>query len=157
MRPFVFRWQRMLRLAEGFERDRRNALAGAVGALTRAEDLLTQMQGKRQQLMEKRSFLLSHGVLIDDVQDNYQGELQVGFRIDMQREHIVKCQEKVDERREELTEKMRERKTYEKLRERAWKRYGTEFNREESRVADDVGAISFERTRGNDFDEISSE
>ena len=147
MRPFIFRWQRMLRLTQGFEKDRRNALATAVGQLTRAENELEIMRRNRQALMEKRSNLLLEGAHIELVRDNYQGELAVESRILVQEKTIAKCEEHVDQRREELTEKMRERKTYELLREREWKRYSKEASREESRVVDDIAAISFLRER----------
>lgn len=150
MRPFVFRWQRMLRLAEGFERDRRNALASAVGRLTRAENERAEMQGNRQTLVEKRSILLSRGAYIDEVRDNYQGELAIETRIKAQEITIEKCNNEIARRREELTEKMRERKTYEKLREREWERYSTETAREDSRIVDDIATISFERNRDDE-------
>jgi flagellar FliJ protein len=150
MKPFAFRWERMLRLAQGFERDRRNALATAVGRLTRAEGELTDIRGKRQALMEKRSNLLSKGAYIEEVRDNYQGELAVEVRIKAQETVIEKCEGDVTKRREELTARMRERKTYEILREREWERYSLDAGHEESRVVDDIAAIAFERTQDDE-------
>ena len=150
MKPFIFRWQRMLRLAHGFERDRRNALATAVGRLTRADNELTDMRGKRQVLMEKRSNLLSRGAYIEEVRDNYQGELAIEMRMKAQETVVEKCGGDVAERREELTARMRERKTYEILREREWERYSLDTGREESRVVDDIAAIAFERTQDDE-------
>jgi flagellar FliJ protein len=150
MKPFAFRWQRMLRLAQGFEKDRRNALATAVGQLTRAENVLGEMRRNRQELMENRSKLLSDGVLIEKVRDNYQGELATETRIDAQEKRVEQCEKRVGERREELAGRMRERKTYEKLREREWEKYSVDASREESRVVDDIAAITFERSGGED-------
>ena len=140
----------MLRLAEGFERDRRNALGVAVGRLAQAEDLLAQMPRKRQGLMEKRSILLSQGADITEVRDNYQGEIETEWRIESQGKVIARCEDEVKRKREELTEKMRKRKTYEKLRERAWDRYSTETGREESRIVDEIATISFERAKADE-------
>jgi flagellar biosynthesis chaperone FliJ len=49
---------------------------------------------------------------------------------------------------------MRERKTYEKLRERAWERYRMDEGREEIRVVDDIATISLERIRTGEAGEI---
>jgi len=154
MKPFVFSRQRILRLAEGFERDRRNALAAAVVRLSRAEDLLAELHRKRQELMEKRSNLLTRGADIVEVQDNYKGEVELDMRIEAQEKVIARCEEEVAKRREDLAERMRERKTYEKLRERAWERYRMDEGREEIRVVDDIATISLERIRAGEAGEI---
>lgn len=146
MKPFTFRWQRMLQLVEGFERDRRNALAAAIGNLNRAEAELGSMHGRLAELKSKRNELLQRGTDIREIQDNYMGEIAIDLRIEMQKKSIEQFEEIADKRRDELTERMRERKTYQKLRERALANYTVETKREESRVVDDIASMAFRRT-----------
>jgi flagellar FliJ protein len=153
MKPFVFRWQRMLQLVGGFERDRRNALAAAVGNLNRAEAELASMRASLEELKSKRHKLLERGVDIREIQDNYYGEVGFDLRIELQQKNIEQLEEIADKRRDELTERMRERKTYQKLRGRAFDEYTVEAKREENREVDDIASIAFRRASADEHSE----
>ncbi len=153
MKPFVFRWQRMLQLVEGFERDRRNALAAAIGNLNRAEAELASMRVSLAELRAKRYEILERGADIREIQDNYYGEVGIDLRIELQKKNIEQLEEIADKRREELTERMRERKTYQKLRGRALDDYTVETKREESREVDDIASIAFRRISADEHSE----
>jgi flagellar FliJ protein len=156
MRPFVFRWQRMHRLSEGFEKDRRNALGMALASLARAEERLERLKGRLEELRRRRFELLSRGADIAEVHDNYTGEVEVGLRIDAQLNVVDECEKVVAKRREELTERMRERKTYDKLRERALDEYRGEAKRDEMRMVDDIATIAFGRAKDGEDGESNA-
>ncbi len=147
LKPFVFRWQRMLRLSEGFELDRRNALAAALAELARAEDARDRTIGELGKQRVKRFELLSAGTDITIIRNNYLREVALTLRIEVQGDVIVEHEKTVEKRRVELTERMRERKTYGKLRERALDQHNIEMKREENRITDDVAAIAFGRAQ----------
>ena len=134
LKPFVFRWQRMLRLSGGFESDRRNALAAALAELARTEDMRDRTIGELGKQRVKRFELLAEGTDITVIRNNYLREVALTLRIEAQGDVIVEHEKTVEKRREELTERMRERKTYDKLRERALDKYNVEMKREENRI-----------------------
>lgn len=150
MRPFVFRWQRMHRLADSFEADRRNALAAALADLARAETARDRFIDRLNRSRDRRFELLAEGSDIVDICDNYQREVALAQRIELQEDIIRELDGIVEKRREELTERMRERKTYDKLRERALDRHNTEMKREENRITDDVAAIAHGRAQADE-------
>lgn len=147
LKTFVFRWQRMLRLSEGFESDRRNALAAALAELARAEDTRDRAIEELGKQRTKRFELLSAGTDITVIRNNYQREVALNLRIEAQGDVIAEHEKTVEKRREELTERMRERKTYGKLRERAFDQHNIEMKREENRITDDVATIAFGRAQ----------
>jgi flagellar FliJ protein len=150
LKPFVFRWRRMLRLSEGFESDRRNALAAALAGLARAEDARDWTIGELDKQRAKRFELLSMGTDITIIRNNYQREVALTLRIEAQGDVIAEHEKAVEKRREELTERMRERKTYGKLRERALEQHTIETKREENRITDDVASIAFGRAQADE-------
>ena len=140
----------MLRLAEGFERDRRIAVAGAISNLYMAEESLRHFRNVLSNLKERRIELLKKGTDIVEISDNYLGELAAEAKIASGEIKVDGCQKMVDERREELAERMRERKTYERLRERARKQHDVETGREEIKIVDDIAGIAFARKRAGE-------
>ena len=139
----------MLQLAFGFEKDRRNALAVALGHLNRADAELERLEGLLENVKLRRHELLEEGADIREVQENYRREVAVTVQIENQKVIIANCEEVVEKRREELGERMRERKTYERLRERAYDDYNVEMKREEMRTVDDVASMAFGRADAN--------
>ena len=140
----------MLRLSEGFESDRRNALAAALAELARAEDMREATIGELDKQRTSRFELLSRGTDITIIINNYQREVALTLRIDAQGDVIAEHEMTVEKRRDELTERMRERKTYDKLRKRALDQHNIEMKREENRVIDDVASIAFGRTQADE-------
>ena len=107
----------MHRLADSFEADRRNALAAALADLAKAEAERERFVDRLNRSRDRRFELLAEGSDIVDISDNYQREVALAQRIEAQEDIIHEFDGIVEKRREELTERMRERKTYDKLRE----------------------------------------
>jgi len=140
----------MHRLSEGFESDRRNALAAALAELARAEDARDWTIGELGKQRVNRFELLSTGTDITIIRNNYQREVALTLRIQAQGDIIAEHEKTVEKRRAELTERMRERKTYDILRGRALEQHNIEMKREENRITDDVAAIAFGRAQADE-------
>ncbi|HBZ63936.1 MAG TPA: flagellar export protein FliJ, partial [Lachnospiraceae bacterium] len=67
--------------------------------------------------------------------------------IELQKNAIVRCEAEVEQARRKLTEAMKERKIFEKLREKAWEKFKKEELQEEQKEVDELVSYTYSKER----------
>jgi flagellar FliJ protein len=140
MKAFVYRFERKLSLVRQEEQAVRLELQVAMNERDRILEELDQLKNRIDCL--EQSIRNHHGnSLIPEVglRKEYLPILKEHFLILVDDQEAEK---KVDSIRQQVVEKKRETKTFEKLRENDWQEYRYEMNREEQKIIDELSMAS---------------
>ncbi len=143
MRRFRFRLQRVLELKESLENQKRDEIAM----------LYALLNEKEREIKEGK---LEVNSAYNDMRSELEGNIDVSRaslwvnyidrlweRIHMLEDEREKLNSEIEERRKELFELMKERKTLEKLKERQYREYAREADRQERLNVDEMATIRF--------------
>ena len=141
MKKYSFKLQTLLRIREIHEEEAERNFRLAVQELTLAVERLDKLKGEYARLREDLASLQRRGidVSVQLIYDQYF--LRLRQRVSDQLEAVNSAEEEVELRREELIERMKDRKTIEKLRMRDFDRYLAELRRFEQVVIDDLATL----------------
>ena len=147
MKRFAFRLETLLRIRglyqEEAERRFREALMRLALGVDRLEELRAELAATVGELLDLR--LRGTVLQIQMLFQDYIVSLR--RRIDVQLAAVRAAEIEVERRREELMERMKERKTMDQLKVRDYDRYLVELRRYEQKVVDDLATL-----RGGVFD-----
>lgn len=143
MQKFIYRMQSILDIKQKLEEQERTYYGIAKRRLTEEEEKLEKLQKRRDfyesQLREhvcQKLNLLEIRKLADAVE-------QMKMQIQIQKFNVVKAEQAVELARKRLEAAMIERKTQEKLKEKAFENYCLEFNAEERKEIDELVSFTF--------------
>jgi len=141
VKKYSFKLQTLLRIREIHEEEAERNFRLAVQELTLAVERLDKLKGEYARLREDLASLQRRGidVSVQLIYDQYF--LRLRQRVSDQLEAVNSAEEEVELRREELIERMKDRKTIEKLRMRDFDRYLAELRRFEQVVIDDLATL----------------
>ncbi len=123
MAKFAFRLQGVLNLKTRLEDQQRNVFAQARKALNDEEAKLSNLYD-RLEFYESSGRTMRENVLsLQDIKDNQNAISTVKDYIVEQKENVRLAEERLEAERVKLVELMKERKTYERLREKAFDEY----------------------------------
>lgn len=117
--------------------------AAAKNALDREEERLRKLKARKTYYEEQAGSLLSGKLNIRDIEDNNEAILRMDEYIEEQIVRVEKAEAALDAAREKLTEVMKERKTHESLREKAFESFLQEENRQESKAVDELTSYTY--------------
>ncbi len=138
MARFRFRLQNILNVKEKIETQTKQEFAAAVARLNEEEEKLDALELKKHNLEEEAEKLLVGDLNFRDIDDNQLARLQTEEAISLQKEEIKRAEEELEKARIKMAEAMMEKKTYEKLREKAFDEFLAEENRAESKAVDEL-------------------
>ncbi len=138
MARFRFSLQNVLNIKEKMETQAKQEFAECIARLNEEERKLDVLVLKKHNLEEEAERLLMGNLNFRDIDDNQLARLQTEEAIHLQKEAIKKAEEEVEEARVKMAEAMMERKTYDKLREKAFEEFVAEENRAEGKVIDEL-------------------
>ena len=107
------------------------------------DDLIRYKEQKQTQLKEQVSAVLEL-LRIRQLEDAVEN---IKYNINLQKIAVINQQRQVDQAREKLNEAMKERKTYEKLKENAFEEFKKEQNAEEQKEINELVSFRFGRKR----------
>ncbi len=142
MARFRFSLQNVLDIKEKMETQSKQEFSAASAALAAEEEKLDLLLLKKHNLEEEAVGLLSGDLNFRDIDDNQLARMQTDEAIKEQREVIKKAEEVLEAARIKMAEAMMERKTYEKLREKAFQEYVAEENRAEGKSIDELTSFT---------------
>jgi len=90
---------------------------------------------------------LSGALKVREIEEARNAILTMEDYIVRQKEQVVLAQRRLDDAREKLTEVMKERKTHETLREKAFEEFLQEENRQESKSIDELTSYKYGQKR----------
>ncbi len=143
MAKFRYRMQNILDIKQKIESQEKIAYAQANALLQEEQDKLTKLLVRRagfeKQLKESTSGSLDFKE-IHRLKESIE-IMKVMIRDQMMQVHIA--ERNVDEARNKLDEVMKERKTHENLKEKAFDEFRAELNAEENKVVDELVSYTY--------------
>jgi len=147
MAKFRYRMQSILDIKSKMETQAKQEFAAAKNALDKEEEILMGLH-KRKTLYEQegRELLKGH-LIVRDINDNKEAILRMEDFISTQLVQVNKAQARLESARERMTNAMKERKTYETLKEKAFDDFILELNHQESKEVDELTSYTYGQKR----------
>ncbi|MBO5293286.1 MAG: flagellar export protein FliJ [Lachnospiraceae bacterium] len=143
MARFRYRMQSILDIKYKMEEQAKMDYATARMRLTEEEEKKEQLKRRKQSYEEESRAALKGRLKVRKIQEAGEAILRMDEYIVQQDQEIRKAQIRLDAEREKLTELMKERKTHEKLREKAFEQFLAEENARESKEIDELTSYTY--------------
>lgn len=131
MACFRFSMQNILNMKEKLEDQAKNKYAQANARLLREQEKLEIIVARREEAREKLKLVLYETLSVAEIRTRENAVEVLKFYAMQQQLAVKRCEKEVEVAREELSEAMKERKIFEKLREKAFEEFVFEENRKE--------------------------
>lgn len=143
MSRFRYRMQNILDVKSKLEEQARMEFALANRALQEEEEKLETLKQRKQAYEDEIVRLLHETLQLDRIKENEQASKTMDELIAAQQLQVRAAERKVDMARAKLQTVMQERKTHEKLRERAFDEFVQEENAKESKEIDELTSYRY--------------
>ena len=147
MAKFRYSLQSILDIKMKMETQAKQEFSFAQNALSEEEHKLEALRRRKREYEECAEGLLLGPLKIRDIEDNKNAILCMDGYIAEQLTQVKLAEQKVSEARARLTEVMKERKTQETLREKAFEEFMQEENRQEGKTVDELTSYTYGRKR----------
>lgn len=143
MARFRYRMQNILNIKESMEQQARMQYAAALQKLREEEERLVYLRHRKEGYERHAKELLSETLDIREITENNRGILITEEEIKAQQIRIRNAQAAADKARQKMTEVMQERKTHEKLKERAFEQFLSDEKHKESKEIDELTSYTY--------------
>ncbi len=148
MAKFRYRMQSILDIKGKMETQAKMELGQAQNKLLEEQERLQQLFERKEAYLEEGRRIRLNTVKVQEMRDNEYAVARMEEFIRIQNENVEKAQEEVEIAREKLKEVMMERKTHEKLREKAFEQFVKEVNAAEGKEVDELTSYTYGQKRG---------
>lgn len=138
MACFRFSMQNILNMKEKLEDQAKNEFAQANARLLREQEKLEIIVARREEAREKLKLALYETLSVAEIRTRENAVEVLKFYAMQQQLAVKRCEKEVEVAREKLSEAMKERKIFEKLREKAFDEFVFEENRKEQKEVDEL-------------------
>ncbi len=138
MACFRFSMQNILNMKEKLEDQAKNKYAQANARLLREQEKLEIIVARREEAREKLKLVLYETLSVSEIRTRENAVEVLKYYAMQQQLAVKRCEKEVEVAREELSEAMKERKIFEKLREKAFEQFVFEENRKEQKEVDEL-------------------
>lgn len=146
MARFVFSMENLLQIKSKLE-DQAKAEYGIQMAILRQEEQrLAELEQRKLSMQEQLKSQISNVLDLFRIRQLEDGVENIKYNMNLQRVVIANQQKKVESARMKLDEAMKERKTYEKLKEKAYEAFRQELNAAEQKEVDELVSFRFGNT-----------
>ncbi len=145
MKKFRFKLETVLNVKEKREEQLKHELMRLQALKIQQEQLLKEIKEKRSYISGEKSHNKENGV---DIQSLIYYEQYLGVllhQIDLTKKNIKDFEKKADDKREEVVEASREKKVFEKLKERQFDEFKRMIIYNEQKVLDEAAVSKFNR------------
>ncbi len=139
MKRFLYRFQRILEFKEGVENSCRAELAEVLSVINREKTQLEFFNRVKQKHMSSDRGVKSLQFNVELLRTGANYSLMLQRKIEEQKQQIEQIEAVLEDKRKNLLEAEKERRIYEKLKDRDQKLYLREQKREERKQLDQVG------------------
>lgn len=147
MPRFRYALQSVLNIKQKMETQAKQEFSEAKNRLDDEKKKLTALQRRRNAYEEQLRSRLSGVLHVMDIEESRNATVMMDNMISTQRVKVHAAEQKLERAREKLEEVMKERKTHENLREKAFEAYLQEENRLESKSVDELTSYSYGQKR----------
>ncbi len=148
MAKFIYDMQNLLNLKEKLEEQKKAAFGVAKAKLDEEEKKLENLFRKKEYYQNALVECFSSNLDLIAIQKNENAIKVIQTNIEQQKIVIKQAERQVDFARVQLTEAMKERKTHEKLREKAFEVFKVELLHEESKEVDELVSFKYGKAKG---------
>jgi len=138
MPKFVFRLQPVLGIKQKVEDLKKDEFGKAVSALAAARQKKIDMENEKEGCVMGLRTSIVKGVRPEDIRQHNQYIDKLKHMIKRQEQVIIQAEAYVEEKRAELVEAMRDRKTLETLKDNNYQEYLTEEKKAEQQIVDEI-------------------
>lgn len=158
MAKFRFHLQSILNVKYKLEEQAKNRYGAAVAKLREEESVLEALKEQRygyQKRLQQHVVSSEHCLSLPDIRQLEDGVELMKYKEKMQKIAIRRARNQVDAARAQLDEAMKERKIYEKLREKAFDAFKKEIEAEERKEVDELVSFRFGPGGTDDAEDIA--
>lgn len=148
MTKFIYGMQNLLNLKEKLEEQKKAAFGVAKSKLDEEERKLEVLEGKKIYYQDALVACFSSKLDLAAIKKNETAIKVIQANIEHQNIVIKQAERQVELARIQLTEAMKERKTHEKLREKAFEEFKSELLHEESKEVDELVSFKYGKAKG---------
>ena len=141
---FIFNMQNILNIKAKLEEQAKMDFGHARMLLDEQEAKLKALYDRKEEYEEEGRRLRDDKLHIQDIMDNKNAIMTIDSYIDLQKLEVKKAEDNLERARIKLNEAIKQRKTYERLREKAYEEYIREENAAEAKEVDEM--ISYKHT-----------
>lgn len=138
MAKFVFSMQNLLNMKEKIEEQEKNNYGRANMRLQEANEKLSLLQDRQQEAQVRLSEIIVSVLDVSEIRQRENAVEILKMYVRQQEIVVLQREREAEEARERLNEAMKERKTFEKLREKAFEAFVAEENRKEQKEVDEL-------------------
>lgn len=147
MARFRYSLQSILDIKLKMETQAKQQFSAAKNALDEEEEKLAALYQRKADYEDEARGLLKGTLRVRDIEDTKNAILMMDQYIALQQQEVLLAQKKLEAARERLTEVMKERKTHETLREKAFEEFLREENKQESKSIDELTSYTYGQKR----------
>ncbi len=148
MAKFIYSMQNILNLKEKLEEQKKAAFGLAKSKLDEEQNKLDNLYMKKNHYQLKLIECFSSRLDLMNIKKNEEALKVVQIKIEQQCIVVKQAERQVELARIQLTEAMKERKTHEKLREKAFEAFKSEVLHEESKEVDELVSFKYGKAKG---------
>ena len=143
MAKFVYRMQNILNIKEKLEEQARNEYAAQRAVLNEAQEEEERLRSWKNNYEEEAVRLRTDSLNLRDIEENANAIATLEGMIRDQQKVVRQEEDKLEERRVELEEAIKERKTQDKLKEHAFDEFKAEVNHQEAKEIDELTSYTY--------------
>lgn len=148
MAKFIYNMQNLLNLKEKLEEQKKAAFGLAKAKLDEEQELLKHFHAQKRQYQNALVACFSSRLNLADIKKNEEALKVVQMKIEHQSIVVKQAERQVELARVQLTEAIKERKTHEKLREKAFEAFKSDLIHEESKEVDELVSFKYGIAKG---------
>ncbi len=150
MAKFIFKMQNILEIKRKLEDQAKSVYADALAVLDREQNKLKLLETKKDEYERRLTQMMSDVLELEKIKFNEDAIEIIKYRMQEQMVVIRDAQMKVERARQALNDAIVERKTYEKLREKAFEEFKIELNAQEQKEVDELVSYTFGTSKTED-------
>lgn len=138
MARFIFSMQNLLEIKEKLEDQEKNNYSQANLRLQEAEEKRQALQNRQQAAEQELKELMMSSLHVLEIREKEEAVEILKMYVRQQEIVVRQREQELEEARIRLSEAMKERKTFEKLREKAFEEFVAEENKKEQKEVDEL-------------------
>lgn len=147
MARFRYSLQSILDIKMKMETQAKQEFSAAKNKLDEENEKLAGLYRRKADYEDEAKRLLMGTLRVKDIEDNKNALLCMDEYIALQKLQVNRAEKKLDDARERLTDVMKERKTHETLREKAFEEFMMEENKAEGKAVDELTSYTYGQKR----------
>lgn len=147
MARFRYSLQNILDIKLKIETQAKQEFSTAKNRLDEENERLDELYRRKADYEEEAKQLLMGVLRVKDIEDNKSALLRMDEYILQQQGQVTLAEKALNTAREKLTGVMKERKTYEVLREKAFEEFLQDENKQESKTVDELTSYTYGQKR----------